>query len=145
MIFIPFNTPSSKNSKIATKNGVFHSKTVMKYLRNLGIQNYSVTRKTVKGYVRKPNLFLLSFKDKDLVEYTEAAKFPPIKIGFHFVRDSDREADFHNLVQVVMDLLVAHHIIEDDNMNCVLPFPLEINNKYYSYNKENPGVYIKIL
>ena len=41
LIFIPGNTPSLKNSKVKTARGIFSSTTVKKYLRNLGIQNYS--------------------------------------------------------------------------------------------------------
>lgn len=40
--------------------------------------------------------------------------------------------------------MVAFDIIEDDNMDCVLPFPLEINGKWYSVDKENPGAYIVV-
>ena len=137
-IFVPFNTPSSKNSKIATSRGVFHSKTVMKYLRELGIQHYSVSKKEVTEYKTKPNLFRLAFKDWIKPE-------GQVKIGFHFVRDSRRRADFTNLIQVILDLMVAHDFIEDDNMDYVLPFPMEKDGKYYSINKDKPGVYIKIL
>ena len=138
MIFIPFNTPSSKNSKIATKNGVFHSKTVMKYLRNLGIQHYSVSKKTVTEYKTKPNLFREAFKD-----WEKPTEF--VKIGLHFIRDSRRGADFQNICQIILDLMVAHDFIEDDNMNWVLPFPLEIDGKYWKVDYKNPGVIIKII
>ena len=56
LIFIPFNTPSLKNSKIKTSRGIFPSKTVKKYLSDLGIQKYSSSRKEVTGYKTKPNL-----------------------------------------------------------------------------------------
>lgn len=137
-IFVPFNTPSSKNSKIATSKGVFHSKTVMSYLRNLGIQHYSGSKKTVTEYKTKPNLFRLAFKD-----WEKPTEF--IKLGLHFIRDSKRDADFTNICQIIFDLMVAHDFIEDDSMRYVLPFPLEIDGKYFSFNKDNPGVVIKIL
>lgn len=137
-IFIPFNTPSSKNSKIATKKGVFHSKTVMNYLRSLGIQHYSASKKTVTEYKTKPNLFRQAFKD-----WEKPTEF--IKLGLHFIRDSKRDADFHNICQLIFDLMVAHDFIEDDSMRYVLPFPLEIDGKYFSYSKTAPGVIIRIL
>ena len=140
-VFIPLNTPSSKNSKIATSKGVFHSKTVMNYLRALGIQHFSSSRKEVKGYVKKPNLFLQAFKDWEVPNEQNY----PIKVGFHFVRNSRRPFDYINVLQVVMDLMVAHKLIEDDDMNHILPFPMERDGKYYTIDKENPGVYIKIL
>lgn len=141
MIWIEGNTPSSKNSKVKGANGIFSSKVVKKYLGNLGIQRYSVGRKEVTGYKTRPNkfeelrpLFLEAIKDK---EY-------PIKVGFHFVRDSKRKCDFHNIVQIIADLMVAHDFIEDDNMDCLIPVPFKIKGKYYTLDKERPGVYVKI-
>ena len=72
-------------------------------------------------------------------------KSEPIKMGFHFIRNSKRDFDFNNANQIIMDLLVAHDVIEDDCMRIIVPFPLEINGTFYSVDKENPGVYIKIL
>lgn len=68
----------------------------------------------------------------------------PIKIGFHFVRQTKHRFDFHNAVQIIADLMVAHDFIEDDDMDCFIPVPLKKNGRWYSYDKENPGVYIKI-
>lgn len=141
LIWIPFNVPSSKNSRINTSRGSFMSKTTKDYLNKLGIQSYSSSKKLVKGYVNRPNLieelreeFNKQIKDKEL----------PLEIGFHFVRDSKRKFDFHNIVQVILDLLTAHNIIIDDNMDCVIPYAFKINDRFYSYNKENSGVWIKI-
>ena len=61
-LFIQNNVPSLKNSKIKTSRGIFSSKTVGKYLRSLGIQSYSSSKKLVKGYVTRENEFL---KTKD--------------------------------------------------------------------------------
>lgn len=141
VIFIPFNVPSLKNSKIKTKRGVFPSKTVKKYLQCLGIQKYSSAKKQVIGYKTRPNIFE-SFRD-EFERFKEGKKYP-IKIGFHFVRDSKRSFDFHNAVQIIADLMVAHNFIPDDDMDHFLPFPMEIENTYYTYDKESPGVYIKI-
>lgn len=141
LIFIPFNVPSSKNSRINTSKGSFASKTTKAYLNKLGIQTYSSSKKLVKGYVNKPNLieqlrenFLKQIEGKQL----------PLEIGFHFVRDSKRKFDFHNIVQVSLDLLTAHDIIIDDNIDCVIPYALKLDDKFYSVDKENPGVWIKI-
>ena len=142
LIFIPGNVPSSKNSRINTKNGSFASKTVKDYLNNLGIQSYSSRKKTVKGYVNKPNL--IENLREDFLKQIEGKKLP-LEIGFHFVRNSKRKFDFHNIVQVILDILTASDIIMDDNMDCVIPFALKIDNKFYSVNKECPGVWIKII
>ena len=141
LIFIPFNVPSLKNSKVKTSKGIFASPTVKKYLSLLGIQSYSSSKKIVKGYVKRENLFekLRSEFENELKGKTE-----PYNFGFHFVRDSRRSFDFNNANQIIADLLVAHDIIEDDNMNYFLPYPLKINGKAYVIDKENPGVYVKI-
>ena len=142
LIFIPGNVPSSKNSRINTTKGSFASKTVKSYLNSLGIQSYSSSKKLVKGYVNKPNL-IESLKE-DFLKQTSGKELP-LEIGFHFIRDSKRKFDFHNIVQVVLDLMTAHDIIIDDNMDCVIPFALKMDSKFYSVNKENSGVWIKII
>lgn len=140
MVFIKFNTPSLKNSKIATSRGVFASKTVGKYLRAHGIQHYSSSKKTVTRYKTIP----MTFPIEELKKLFEGAEYP-IKIGFHFVRDSNRAFDFGNVSQILFDMFTAFDIIEDDSMKYVLPFPLEIDGKYYSVDKDNPGCWITIL
>lgn len=143
-IFIPGNCASSKNSKIKTSKGIFHSKTVMKYLRGLGIQGYSVSKKTVTEYKTKPNIFRQCFTESFLEALKTSNK--PIKLGFFFIRDSKRKADFHNLVQLPFDLMTAHGFIEDDDMECILPYPLEIDGCLgYKIDKENTGLILKII
>lgn len=140
-IWLPLNVPSLKNSKIKTSRGIFPSKTVKKYLTELGIQKYSSSKKEVVEYKTKPN----KFKEiKDKFNLAIEGKTPPIEIGFHFVRDSKRKFDFNNATQILADLLVAHSFIEDDNMDYFIPYAFKINNQFYSIDKENPGVYIEI-
>ena len=142
LIFIPGNVPSSKNSRINTKHGSFASKTVKAYLNSLGIQSYSSSKKIVKGYVNKPNV--IEGLRESFLKQTEGKELP-LEIGFHFVRDSKRKFDFHNIVQVILDILTASDIIIDDSMDFAIPFPLKIGGGFYSVDKNNPGVYIKIL
>lgn len=137
-IFLKGNIPSSKNSKI---NGRFLSKTVSKWLRLYGIQSYSASRKEVKFFKRIKKIY-------DFEEITlpiKQSKEYPLKLGFHFVRGSRHKWDFGNACQIIQDLMTAFDIIPDDNVNYILPFPLEINGVYWHYDKENPGVYIEIL
>lgn len=137
-IFIPFNVPSLKNSKVKTSKGVFMSKTCRNYLTSLNITSYSASRKEVVDRKSKKNLFKEAFKDWIVPD-------KQVVIGFHFVRDSKRMFDFNNANQILADLLVAHKLIEDDNMDWFIPQAYKKDGKYYSYNKETPGVYIKIL
>lgn len=153
MIFIPNNTPSLKNSKVKTSRGIFSSPTVTKYLRKLGIQSYSSSKKTVKGYVNRPNEFELL---RNQFENAIGDKDFPILICFHFVRDSKRAFDFGNATELIFDLLTAHNVIPDDNVKYVFPsvmsidgvLPTEENMRetdWYSVNKENTGVWLRIV
>lgn len=140
MVFIPGNTPSSKNSKIATSRGIFHSKYVKTYLKSLGIKKYSVTKRTIEYESGASNAFPL----QDLKRLFNGSTKPAV-VGIHFVRKDARKFDFHNISQIVFDLLVASGVLEDDNMDFVIPIPMILDNKYYSINKEAPGVYIKVF
>lgn len=153
MIFIKHNTPSLKNSKIKTSRGIFSSKTVKKYLGKLGIQSYSSSKKIVKGYVNRPNEF-----EKLRNKFKESLKGKdfPVLICFHFVRESKRDFDFGNATEVIFDLLTAHDIIPDDNIKFTIPSIISIDGilpteenmhelKWYSVDKENPGVWIRII
>ena len=154
MVFIPGNVPSLKNSKIKTSRGIFASKTVNSYIRGLGIQHFSSSRKEVIGYKdpERPNI-IEGLRAQ--FEAMKKGKKYPIIIGYHFVRNSKRKFDFSNSVEVIQDLLTAHGIIEDDNVEFVFPIPMtdkgnipNINTReynFYSIDKENPGVYLKFF
>lgn len=116
------------------------SKTVRKYLSNLGIQSFSSSKKEVTLYKTKPLLFPV----EELRELFEDIEYPAV-VGMHFIRGTRHSFDFSNVQQITADLLTAFDIIPDDNMDYFIPVPLMIGGKYYSYDKENPGVYIEIL
>lgn len=141
LIFIDGNVPSLKNSKVKTSRGIFASKTVKKYLSLLGIQKYSVRKKEVIGYKLRPNI-IEELRKRFEKEFE--GKKEPYEIGFHFVRNSKRDFDFNNATQIIADLLVAHNIIEDDCMKYFIPYALKIEEKFYTIDKDKPGVYIKI-
>ena len=146
MIFIPGNVPSSKNSKVSTTIGkgqnsktvLLNSKTVKNYLRNLGIQNYS-SRTGITEYATRPNIFRATVGDY----FKDAPK--PCVLGINFVRDSQRKFDIINAMQIILDLIVAHGFIDDDNANCLIPVPMKINGSWYSVCKDKPGVYLEII
>ena len=140
MVFISHNVPSLKNGKVKTSRGIFASKTVKKYLRGHGINKYSSSKKEVDGYKTIP----MTFPVDQLRGLFDGAKFPAI-IGFHFVRDSNRDFDFNNANQLILDLLTAFDIIPDDSMRYVIPQCMVIDGKFYTVDKENPGVFISIL
>jgi hypothetical protein len=155
MIFIPGNVPSLKNSKVKTGRGIFHSPTVSKYLRSVGIQHFNSGKKIVKGYVAKdrPNLYELQRENiekmKDGLEY-------PLILGVHHVRSQNRLYDFGNSVELIQDLFTAHDFIIDDNVKYLYTSPMTIigklisarnklTNDWYSVDKEKPGVYLKLF
>jgi hypothetical protein len=72
------------------------------------------------------------------------------------VRNSKRLFDFSNSVEVLQDLFTSHDFIIDDNVKYVFPIPMSIDGKlpttenlrtteWYTIDKENSGVYIKIF
>ncbi|HBA85986.1 MAG TPA: hypothetical protein DCZ95_18025 [Verrucomicrobia bacterium] len=138
-VFIPGNVPSSKNSKIATSKGVFHSKTVAHYLKDLGVKGYNLRYRTVDEYRQRVNIFRQSCGT-----LFNGIQYPAI-IGFHFVRDSRRQFDFHNACQIIADLLVAHGMIEDDNMACMIPVPYQVSGRWYTVDKACPGVFLRVF
>lgn len=155
MVFIEGNVPSLKNSKVKAKNGIFSSPTVGRFLRALGIQTFSSSKKTVKGYVdpNRPNKF--EALREEFMKMKEG-KDDPIFIGFHQVRKTKAAFDFSNSVELIQDLLTAHKIIEDDNVRYVFPIPMSIDGElpdyknlrdvnWYTVDKENPGVYVKFF
>ena len=118
-IFIAGNVPSSKNSKVWTGKYLVHSKTVMKYIKN-----------TKEDWISKKQKFKELVKDKEM----------PYRIEFSFIRGTKHKFDYINPCQTIQDLMVQYDYIQDDNCNCLLPSFGE-----YTYNKENPGVIIKVL
>jgi len=123
LIFIEGSFPSFKNSKQYVGGRLIMSKTVQKYLKNYEYQ----------WRIIPPSFSLLDSSDY------------PILVGIHFVRGTKHRYDFHNGVQGVADMLVKHNWIPDDSMFYFFPVPLELDKKYFSYSKDRPGVYIKIL
>ena len=125
MFFIKGNVPSSKNSRITSRltGRSFPSKNTQKYIKE-----------SEADFLNKKQQFLDMLKDKK----------QPYMIEFHFVRKSKHKWDFHNMVQVLCDLFQKHEYLIDDNTDVMFPIPLELNDKFYSYDKEKPGVWISV-
>lgn len=138
LIFIPGNIPSVKNSKVM---GKYPSKTVQKWLRLYGIQSYHTGKKQVRFFKTIPK----QYDFEELMKPIKRLTNYPTKLGFYFIRGTKHSCDFHNMCQIIADLMVSFDIIPDDDMNHLLIFPLELNGKYFDYDKENPGLLIKIL
>lgn len=120
-IYIPNNVPSSKNSKRWTGKILIASKTVMQYKKN---------GDTVKAWIQGKSQF------RKLVEGLKM----PYKVGFYFVRDSKRKADYVNLAQLPLDLMQYYGWVDNDDMDSVIPVFLG-----YEVDKQRAGVYISVI
>ena len=116
-IFISGNVPSSKNSKVWTGKFMVWSKTAQRYRKDTEVQ-WAVNAKLFKSMIH---------------EY-------PIKCSFKFIRGTRHQFDYVNPAQTVLDIMVDRGWIEDDNADIILP-----SFEQYEYDKEKPGVIIKIL
>lgn len=122
--FISGNVPSSKNSQTWTGRFLVKSKTSQRYIKETQLQ-----------WIKHAKQFREQFD-----------KLPkPVPVGLHFVRGSRHRWDFHNAVQILADLMTQNNWIADDCFSEVFFIPLPVNNNFYQYDKENPGVYIQIL
>ncbi len=129
-IFIPMNVPSSKNSKRIVEDNATGKKKI-------------IESKLCGIYRKETKSFWIQYKDSFLKTVGQCGVTKPYRIEFFFVRSSNRRFDFHNAVQLVMDLMTEHLWIDDDNANEVVPVPPE--GKVYHVDKSNPGVYISLI
>lgn len=118
-IFIKGNVASGKNSKVWTGKFLVHSKTASRYIKT-----------SKKDWEDNKDNFLELIKNKE----------EPYKISFKFIRGSKHKFDYHNAVQLPLDLMQKHGWIRDDCADVVIPV-----FESYSYSKEHPGVFISIL
>lgn len=124
MIFIKGSVPSSKNGKRWTGNRLIHSKATMNYIKaskGQWIENKEKFQKMLEG------------------------KKKPYVIGYHFVRGTRHKYDWVNPVQTVQDLMVSYEWLEEDYVDIMFPKPFKIKGSYTGYDKDNPGVFIKVL
>ena len=120
MIFIPFNTPSSKNSKIVTKHGaVVSSKLCYRWLKN-----------TKQVWIDNKQSF-----HNQLVLFE-----PPYHIVFGFVRDTKRKFDFINAAQIICDTMQKYEWLIGDDCTLIIPYFLP-----HRVDKINAGCYIQVI
>ena len=117
--FIPGNVPSSKNGRRWTGKYFISSKATMKY------------RKETKEYYKK-------YK-KEFLNTLKECEFP-VKISFKFIRGTRHKFDYINPAQTVQDDMVKQGWLPDDDCSLLIPV-----FEPYEYNKENPGVEIKLI
>lgn len=124
MIFIPGNTPSSKNSKqfVTLKTGktlLINSKTAQSYIKN-----------SKADWILNKRNFLKMLEGKE----------KPYRIELFFIRDSRRKFDYINAAQIIFDLMQEYGYIEDDDSANVIPV-----FKGYKVDKNRAGVEIEVV
>lgn len=125
LLYIPGSVPSSKNSRMMTKNnGFIASKATQKY-----------RKVTPWFFAQHKQAFLKMLEGKE----------KPYLIGMHFVRGTRHEWDFNNPCQTLQDEMVKNRYLDDDNINQMVPVPLKINGRFWTLNKEQAGVYFTVL
>lgn len=118
-IFIPFNTPSSKNGRRYVKGRSIGSASTEKY--------YKLTK---QYWIDNKEAFVKMLKGKS----------KPYKVEFTFIRGSRRKFDYLNPAQTCQDQMVKYGWLADDNMEEMIPAFAP-----FDYNKEKPGCYIKVM
>ena len=117
--FIPGNVPSSKNGRRWTGKYFVSSKATTKYRKDTAIY-FEKFRKGFRKQLAKLEL--------------------PVKISFKFIRGSKHKFDYINPAQTVQDDMVKQGWLPDDDCSLLIPV-----FEPYEYNKENPGVEIKLI
>ena len=115
-IFLRGNVPSSKNSKEIgfyflshddiragkKSNWLFNQNGTYKMIRP-SLRNSDIADEYIKMIVDQ--IILGKPKFKELIK----DKPKPLRLQLHFVRDSKRDFDFHNMVQIIGDCLSGHY------------------------------------
>jgi len=122
-IFIPGNVPSSKNSK--------------QFVHAKGGRPFLVDSKVTREY-KKATEWYWAMHKKDFLKMVGDKSFP-LRVKFRFVRGSRRKFDYVNPLQTVQDIMQKYGWIPDDDSDHLFPL-LE----GYSYDKQQPGVYISL-
>lgn len=119
-IFIPGNVPSLKNEKGIGRGRMFESKRMTDYIKL-----------SAKHWHENRDIFL---------EAIDKSNIKPVFIHLTFVRKSKHKFDYINPTETIQDLMRDFLWIEDDNADLIVP----VFGRYL-YDKDNPGVYIRIL
>ena len=128
-IFIPYDVRSSKNGRRAKT--VWSKKTGKKYsaiIPSTAVDEY--VYRTKFAYSGGKAKFLQMIKDKP----------KPYYIGFRFARATLGRWDFHNMVQIVCDLMVKNEWLEDDDVSNMIAVYVP-----HHKDKDKPGVFISVL
>lgn len=134
-VFIPHNVCSSKNSK-----QLFIRKAKQEGEKDVAGTTNS---KAVQNYIRNTKQYYSILASQFRQELIGVSK--PYYIEFFFIRKDKSRFDFHNMVQIVCDMMVDAKWIDDDDVNTMVPMPPPKGSPIFLINSNSPGVWIKIL
>lgn len=143
-IFIPGVVPSLKNSKrIFWKSASPQSKSkVVSTMNGRRVTPFITLSKQAKQYKVDAAKHYINHR-KTFQELVKDLK-GSVCIEVVPVLKTQTIPDFNNFNHIVTDMMVEHGWIADDNMKAIMPFPKRTRPHYY-IDKENPGVWIKVL
>lgn len=118
-IYIGGHTPSKKNSRRWVGKMLISSKACLNYKKNASSQ-----------FFLHKNTFL---------EKTQGCT-KPIILGIYLIRKDRRIFDYNNISQIILDMMVAHKWIADDNADEIIPVFLG-----YTVNKEKAGAILLLM
>lgn len=131
--------------------GVFIPHEVMSSKRGKQLFTYQKEGKTTPGQTDSKQVKEYRSKTKDYYEILShvfrkelAPKKMPYFIEFKFVRRTNAEWDFHNMVQLPCDMMQEFHWLPGDDVKVMFAVP-PMNGEPYLVNSKAPGVWIKIL
>lgn len=144
-LFVPGNVPrirSRMSVGVDKENGqVFRpSVKIGQYLDGFGIRRFSMKNKKLVTWKKRRNKFA------DFIEpLREHIKYKPQLVGLHFVwKPYYTRPLWMPAAQLIVDLLVIHGVFEDETLDNIVPSPLLIDGKWYTYNVTHPGVIIEV-
>jgi hypothetical protein len=127
--WISGNVPSSKNSK----------RIVSKKLPNGKLLPFLIDSELAANYKKDKSFMYRQLRKDFLAEASPFISFP-LHVGFYFVRDSKRDFDYHNALQIVADIMSKEGLIPDDNAREFVPVFVGTH-----VNREHPGVFFFVM
>ena len=119
-IFLPFNVPSSKNSK--QWKG-----------KHIGLVDSDLVQRYREAIV--PHMLSNKLDWLDMISELP----PPYIVTYKVARSTRQQFDQHNVIQVIADLMEEYGWIDNDNADNIRFYPL-----HYFIDRENPGIYLML-
>lgn len=149
--YIPGNTPSSKNNRQWTGRYFIVSKNTKLWRERTAIHWGNKKHKVgVMRFYKWVGDSFMEFNDalkyewgggqRMWFQYVVAMLDSPIYVELTFIRESKHKFDYINLCQTILDEMVTHDWITDDNADNIKPYFGD-----FIYDPEHPGTIIKLF